>query len=180
MSSLTLISTLPFCVKDSTWCRHASSKPFIRKACWRKGHLTLSYAFLKSTLKTAPSSFFVEHFMKDHNPFEDVPIWHESRLRRLYYCVRNLCEPDRPNLGKIFETNIHKTDRPKLLDSHGLCFLWEQGYCSKIKLEKLQMSREQIMEHRHQVPFDNMPTLLVKLSRETIRPPVPCYTSSWR
>ena len=58
MSSFTLIPTLLFCVNDSTWRRQASSKPVIRKACWRNGHLTLSYAFSKSTLKTTPSSFF--------------------------------------------------------------------------------------------------------------------------
>ena len=51
--------TLPFCVDNSTWRPQASSKPFVRNAYWRKGHLTLSYAFSKSTLKTTPSSFFV-------------------------------------------------------------------------------------------------------------------------
>ena len=80
--------------------------------------------------------------MKDHNPFEDVPVRHESSLGRLHHNTRNLCEPISPDLGNFFETNIKKTDGPELLNSHSLCFLRKQGYHSKIKLKKLKLSRE--------------------------------------
>ena len=80
--------------------------------------------------------------MKDHNPFKDVPAQHESSLGRLHHNMRDPCEPISPNLGKIFETNIKKTDGPELLDYHSLCFLRKQGYRSKIQLKKLKLSRE--------------------------------------
>ena len=80
--------------------------------------------------------------MKDHNPFEDAPVRHESRLSRLHHSMRNLCEPIRPDLGKFFETNIKKTDGAELLDSHSLCLLRKQGYRSKIQLKKVKLARE--------------------------------------
>ena len=50
--------------------------------------------------------------MKDHNPFEDVPVRHESSFGRLHHSMRDLREPISPDLGKNFETNIKKTDGP--------------------------------------------------------------------
>ena len=73
--------------------------------------------------------------MKDHNPFKDVPIRHESSLGRMHHRMRNLREPISPDLGKKFETNIKKTDGPELLNSHSLCFLRKQGYRSKIQVK---------------------------------------------
>uniref|UniRef100_M8AS44 Laccase-25 n=1 Tax=Aegilops tauschii TaxID=37682 RepID=M8AS44_AEGTA len=39
----------------------------------------------------------MERFMKDHNPFKDIRIRHESSLSRLHNSMRNLCEPIRKN-----------------------------------------------------------------------------------
>ena len=55
--------------------------------------------------------------------------------------MRNLCEPNSPDLGKIFETNIKKTGGPELLDSHCLCLLRKQGYRSKIQLKKAEAAQ---------------------------------------
>ena len=71
--------------------------------------------------------------MKDNHPFKDVSIWHESSLGLLHHRMRNLCEPISPNLGENFETNIEKTDRPELLNSHSIRFLgMQQSYAMTV------------------------------------------------
>jgi len=52
------MATLPPVTKLWTHARQVSEKPFIRRVCWRKDQLTLSYAFSKSILTITPFSFF--------------------------------------------------------------------------------------------------------------------------
>ena len=73
--------------------------------------------------------------MKDHNHFKDVSVRHESSFGVLHHRMRNLREPISPNLSENFETNVKKTDRPELLNSHRICFLRKQDYCSKIQVK---------------------------------------------
>ena len=52
------MATQPPVTKFWIHLHHLSEKPFILRACWRKDHLTLSYAFSKSILNITPLMFF--------------------------------------------------------------------------------------------------------------------------
>ena len=89
-SSLNLIATLPFVTKASIQEHHSSGKPFIRRVCWRKFHLTLSYAFSKSSFKITPLSFFIGVRVVFHEgpplPQECVFLaWNQIELGELFY-----------------------------------------------------------------------------------------------
>jgi hypothetical protein len=59
MSLLTLMHTLPLVTTCSIHEHHLEEKPFILRTCCKKGHFTLSYAFLKSSFRMTPLFFFL-------------------------------------------------------------------------------------------------------------------------
>ena len=56
-----------------------------------------------------------------------------------------------------------------LLDFICLSAFGQQGYDTKIETEQRQITRVQIMDHVHQVTFDDFPKMLVELNRKAIR-----------
>lgn len=107
--------------------------------------------------------------MQDHNPSHNIPAFDKGDLLLTNQLLRIWFNPYSQDFSDQLIQVVQKTDGPRLLNFSSFLRFRQQGNGAIVDSTYIQVPCMEIMEQSDNIIFDDVPTHLVKFSRNVAR-----------